>query len=109
MSLRYNDDNSYFFVNGKKIFKMWPVSKMLLTTQFCLGGISNGFGATEDSDGSTSFMSTVSTKSHIKVRWKLDGYILHTVLLVIMLLFITAIICYHYAKHKSKLKHILPC
>ena len=34
----------------------------------------------------------------------MDCYILHTVLLVIILLLIIAIICYHYAKHRSKLK-----
>ena len=34
----------------------------------------------------------------------MDCYILRTVLLVIILLFIIAITCYHYAKHKSKLK-----
>ena len=32
-----------------------------------------------------------------KVRYKIDCYILHTVLLVIILLFIIAITCYHYA------------
>ena len=31
-----------------------------------------------------------------------DCYILHTVLLVIILLLIITIICYHYAKHRSK-------
>ena len=44
-----------------------------------------------------------------KVRYKIDCYILHTVLLVIMLLFIITTICYHYAKHRSKLKNLLLC
>ena len=44
-----------------------------------------------------------------KVRYKIDCYILSTVLLVIMLLFIITIICYHYAKHRSKLKNLLLC
>ena len=39
-----------------------------------------------------------------KVRYKMDYYILYTVSLVIILLFIIAIICYHYAKHRSKQK-----
>ena len=39
-----------------------------------------------------------------KVRDRMDCYILHKVLLVIILLFIIAIICYHYGKHRSKLK-----
>ena len=41
-----------------------------------------------------------------RVRYELDCYILHTVLLAIMLLFIITIICYHYAKHRSKEKGI---
>ena len=48
----------------------------------------------------------VSTNSDgKKVRYKMDCYILHTVLLVIMLSLIITIICYHH----SKLKNILPC
>ena len=41
-----------------------------------------------------------------RVRYELDCYILHTVLLAIMLLFIITIICYHYAKDRSKEKGI---
>ena len=37
----------------------------------------------------------------------MDYYILHTVLLIIILLFIIAIICYHSAKHISKRTNIL--
>ena len=44
-----------------------------------------------------------------KIKYKMDCYILHTVLLVIILLFIIAIICYHYPKQRSKLKeNVLP-
>ena len=43
------------------------------------------------------------------VRHEIDWYILHTVLLVVMLLFIIAIICDHYAKHRSKLRNVLLC
>ena len=32
----------------------------------------------------------------------MNCYTFHTVLLVIILLFIIAIICYHYAKHRSQ-------
>ena len=39
-----------------------------------------------------------------KVRYTMDFYILHTILVVIILLLIIAIICYHYTKHNSKLK-----
>ena len=35
---------------------------------------------------------------------KIDCHIMHTVLLGIILLFIIAISCYHYAKRRSKLK-----
>ena len=54
---------------------------------------------------STNVLSTVSVNFYNKkVRYKMDYYILHTVLLVIKLLFIVAIICYHYAKHRCKQK-----
>ena len=38
----------------------------------------------------------------------MDCYILHTVLLVIILLVMIAIICYHYEKGRSKLKKVMP-
>ena len=41
-----------------------------------------------------------------KRRYKIDCYILHTVLLVIALLLLITIIWYHYAKHRSKQKGI---
>ena len=46
MSLHYNADNSYLFVNGKEILKLKADNKNLnFRTQFCLGSISNGFSA----------------------------------------------------------------
>ena len=55
----------------------------------------------------TDATSTVSISMHNKkVRYKIDCYILHTVLLLIILLLIVTIICYHYAKHRSKEKGI---
>ena len=39
-----------------------------------------------------------------KVIYKVNGYIFHTVLLVITLLFVIAIICSDYAKRKVKTK-----
>ena len=42
-----------------------------------------------------------------KVRCKMDHYIIHTVLLVIILLSVIAITCYHYTKHRSKLKKLI--
>ena len=50
----------------------------------------------------------LTSKNEAKT-YKMDYHILHAVLLVIILLFIITIICYHYAKHRSKLKKILPC
>ena len=41
-----------------------------------------------------------------KVSYKIDCYNLHTVLLVIILLSIITIICYHYVKHRPKEKGI---
>ena len=52
---------------------------------------------------SINVMSTVSKNSDDKkVRYKVDCYILHTVLLVITWLYIITIICSHYVKHRSK-------
>ena len=48
LSLNYNADNSYFFINGKEVFKSKADNKNAnFPTQFCLGSISNGFSATE--------------------------------------------------------------
>ena len=48
MSLHYNCDNSYLFVNGKEIFKFKADNKNVnFPTRFCLGGIYDGFSATE--------------------------------------------------------------
>ena len=48
MSLHYNADNSYLFVNGKEIFKFKADNKNVnFPSRFCLGSISNGFYATE--------------------------------------------------------------
>ena len=48
LSLHYNGDNTYFFVNGKEIFKFKTDHKNTnFPTQFYLGSISNGFGALE--------------------------------------------------------------
>ena len=43
LSLHYNYDNSYLFINGKEIIKF----KANNQKKFCLGSISDGFSATE--------------------------------------------------------------
>ena len=44
LSLHYNADNSYLFVNGKEVFKFRADNKNVnFPTQFCLGSISNGY------------------------------------------------------------------
>ena len=49
LSLHCNADNSYFFVNGKEIFKFKAVNENSnFPTQFCLGSIYNGFSATKE-------------------------------------------------------------
>ena len=46
LSLHYNGDNIYFFVNGKEIFKFKADNKNVnFPTQFCLVSISNKFYA----------------------------------------------------------------
>ena len=57
---------------------------------------------------STEVVNTISRKmptnsDGIKVRYKIDSYILNTVLLVIITVFTITIICYHFAKLKNKL------
>ena len=48
MSLHYNTDNSYLFVNGKEIFKFNADNKnVTFPTQFWLGSISNRFSTSE--------------------------------------------------------------
>ena len=48
LSLHYNANNSYFFVNGKEIFNFKAhYENANFSTQFCLWNISNGFSATE--------------------------------------------------------------
>ena len=42
-----------------------------------------------------------------KVRYKIDCYILHTVLFAIIFLMITTIICYHYARKIQKRIEVL--
>ena len=55
MILHYNADNSYFFVNEIEIFKFNTENKNVnLTTQFCLGCISNGCSNTESKEVSLS-------------------------------------------------------
>ena len=56
----------------------------------------------------TNIIATNVTKNchREKVRYKIDCYIFHTVLLVIMLPLIITIICYHNVKHSSKQKNI---
>ena len=48
LRLHYNADNSYFYANGKEIFKFKADNKNLnFSTRFCLGSISDGFSNIE--------------------------------------------------------------
>ena len=48
LSLHYNANNSYLFVNGKGIIKVKADNKSVsFLTRFCFGNISDGFSATE--------------------------------------------------------------
>ena len=54
---------------------------------------------------STSVTKTVSTSFYNKAVWyEINCYIMHTVLLVVILLFIIVFTCYHFAKNRSKQK-----
>ena len=49
LSLHYNADNIYLFVNGKEIFNFKPDNKnnnKPFPTRFCFGSISDGFNST---------------------------------------------------------------
>ena len=46
LSLHYNADNSYLFVNENEIFKA-DNKNVNFPTQFCLWSVSNGFSAIE--------------------------------------------------------------
>ena len=51
MSLLYNGDNSYLFVNGKEIIEFKADNKNVnFLTRFSLGSISDGFRATESKE-----------------------------------------------------------
>ena len=51
LSLNYNCDNSSLFGNGKEIFKFKADNGTVnFPTQFCLAGMSNGFGAIESKE-----------------------------------------------------------
>ena len=55
LSLHYNEDNSYLFVNGREILKFKANNKNVnFPTQFCLGIISSGFRASESTEVSLS-------------------------------------------------------
>ena len=43
LSLHYNSDNSYLFMNGKEIYKFKASPKNNVSSRFCLGIISNEF------------------------------------------------------------------
>ena len=68
MSLHYNADNSYLFVNTKKIFKFKTDNKNVnFPTQFSLGSISNRFSATTNrfSDTTNRFSDKVSINGNV--------------------------------------------
>ena len=51
LSLHYNADNSYLFINRKEIFKFKADNKNVnFPTQFCFESISNGFSDTESTE-----------------------------------------------------------
>ena len=51
MSLHYNANNNYLFVNGKEVFKCKANNEIVtFLTQFSLESISNGFSATESTE-----------------------------------------------------------
>ena len=57
LSLHYNSDKSYLFLNRKETFKIKAGNKIVnLPTKFCLGSIYNRFSATESREVSLNEM-----------------------------------------------------
>ena len=73
VSLDYNADNSYLFVNGKEIFKFEADNKNVnFPTQFCLERISSGFS--EFFMFHQIFLSPQVKRSTIIINYKHDVY-----------------------------------
>ena len=104
LSLYYAADSSYLFVNDKEIFKFKVDNENVsFPAQFCqwlrlmklyllwifyqkmINAIAANVPIKSDDE---------------KFRYKFDCNILHTLLLVVTLLLIIAIICYHYSDHR---------
>ena len=45
LSLRYNGDNSYLFVNGTEIIKFKAKDSIIVPNNLCLGNVSKDFSA----------------------------------------------------------------
>ena len=85
----------------------WNPSTCICSNSRYLKSATNSASKNVTNTLSTNVTSIASQNSDDKkVRCKMDCYILHTFLLVNILLFIIAIICCHYTKHRSKQKNI---
>ena len=68
LSLHYNADGTYFFVNRKEMLKFKAHNgKANFPTPFCLGSISNGFRATESREVSLGGNMYYSSSDYISV------------------------------------------
>ena len=84
----------------------WLVSKSTADTSVIVcDEIINDTDSVWTNVTNTILRNVTNTMSIISDEDKMDCYVLDTVFLVIILLFIVAIICYHHTKHKSKQKH----
>ena len=75
-------------------------NEIINATDNVLATETNAIPANMTNCASTNVTSTMPRNSDgRKVRYKIDFYVLHTLLKVILLLFTIAIISYHYTKH----------
>ena len=78
LSLHYNGDNSYLFVNGKQICKFKAKNSELIKYQMCLGGLSYDY-TTNDNNKKTDYMEMFMILVLIIVPLKLIKYKIFTI------------------------------
>ena len=88
-------------VSAKIIVRAKKIIVRILGTSFCENNSNSKIVCDEIINDTESVTTNFDNKN---VRYKMDCYILHTELIVIILLFIISFTCYSYAKNRSKLK-----
>ena len=93
-------------MSAKIIVRAKMIIVRILGTSFCENNSNSKIVCDEIINDTDSVTTNFDNKN---VRYKMDCYILHTELIVIILLFIISFTCYSYAKNRSKLKKTYCC